>query len=420
VILFQLPHMNHRGTMPDFILKAGLGLPLLLILLALMGLRKTVTPRASVLVKAPIHKVFELLDLYDGKIQNWNRTKIISELVNPANQTFRMTYATTLSTGVTQKSQALFRVSERREPNYLELHREGLEGKSHNNELLRIVVETAEEPEGTRLKLAYYWGSRPFIAQILARADLWGGIYRLKGLAETGKPDETTHLLISLGVAVVTGFLTLVAFGLMTGWLIAGLLVAALFIHELGHLIAYRLIGQPWGRLVFLPFLGAIAVPRLAYESQGQAVFSALMGPGLSAPIAFGIVFAMTQDWIMSDWLIKLALVMTALNLFNLLPVEPLDGGVALRSVLANLMGKYARFGLMLIGAVIVGAGLYFQQVVLLVFGGISILANIRPRAIDQGLTPLSFLQVTISAFGYMAIITAYLAVLRFFLSLAE
>jgi Zn-dependent protease len=406
--------------MPDFILKAGLGLPLLLLLLALMGLRKTVTPRASVLVKAPIHKVFELLDLYDGKKQNWNRTQIISELVNPANNTFRMTYATTLSTGTIQKSQALFRVSERREPNYLELQRAGLEGKSHNNELLKIVVETAEETQGTRLKLAYYWGSRPFIAQILARADLWGGAYRLKGLAETGKPDETAHVLISLGVAIVTGFLTLVAFGVMTGWLIAGLLVAALFIHEIGHLIAYRLIGQPWGRLVFLPFLGAIAVPRLAYESQGQAVFSALMGPGLSAPMAFGIVFAMTQDWIMSDWLIKLALIMTALNLFNLLPVEPLDGGVALRSVLANLMGKYARFGLMLIGAVIVGAGLYFQQVVLLVFGGISILANIRPRLIDQGLAPLSFLQVAISAFGYMAIVTAYLAVLRFFLSLAE
>jgi Zn-dependent protease len=405
--------------MPDFILKAGLGLPFLLLLLALMGLRKTVTPRASVLVRAPISRVFELLDLYDGKVQNWNRTKIISELVDPASQTFRMTYATTLSTGTMQESQALFSVGERREPHYLELRRQGLEGKSHNNELLKIIVETAEEPEGTRLKLAYYWGSRPFIAQILARADLWGGIYRLKGLAETGKPDETTHTLISLGVAIVTGLLTLVAFGLMTGWLIAGLLVAALFIHEIGHLLAYRLIGQPWGRLVFLPFLGAIAMPRLAYESQGQAVFSALMGPGLSAPLAFGIVFAATQDWLVSEWLVKLALVMTALNLFNLLPVEPLDGGVALRSVLANLMGNYARFGLMLIGAIIMGAGLYFQQVVLLVFGGISILANIKPRVIDHGLTPLSFLQVAISAFGYMAIVTAYLAVLKFFLSIA-
>ena len=255
------------------------------------------------------------------------------------------------------------------------------------------------------------------LAQLLARADLWGGTYRLKGLAETGKPDETTHLLISLCVASVTGFITLLAFGLMTGWLVAGLLVAALLIHEMGHLIAFRLIGQPWGKLVFLPFLGAIAVPRLAYESQGQAVFAALMGPGMSAPIVFTILTAVALNLGLDDWMIKLALVMTALNLFNLLPVEPLDGGVALRSVLANLMGKNARFGLMAVGMIIVGIGLYFNQVVLMVFGGISILANWRPRVIDVGMRPLTSLEVAVSAFCYMAIVTGYLAVLKFFLS---
>ena len=62
MILFQLADLNDRGTMPDFILKAGLGLPFLLLLLALMGLRKTVTPRASIIVKAPIDRVFALLD----------------------------------------------------------------------------------------------------------------------------------------------------------------------------------------------------------------------------------------------------------------------------------------------------------------------------------------------------------------------
>ena len=403
--------------MPEFILNAGLELPFLLLLLALMGLRKSVTPRASVLVKAPVTKVFALLDLFDGKVQSWNRTKVSVELIDPPSQLFRMTYATTLSTGSTQKSQALFRVSERREPNYLELRREGLEGKSHNNELLKIVIETTEEAGGTRLKQAYYWGSRPMLAQLLARADLWGGTYRLKGLAETGKPDETTHMLISLGVASVTGFITLLAFGLMTGWLVAGLLVAALLIHEMGHLIAFRLIGQPWGKLVFLPFLGAIAVPRLAYESQGQAVFAALMGPGMSAPIVFTILTAVALNLGLDDWMIKLALVMTALNLFNLLPVEPLDGGVALRSALANLMGKNARFGLMAVGMIIVAIGLYFNQVVLMVFGGISILANWRPRVIDVGMRPLTSLEVAVSAFCYMAIVTGYLAVLKFFLS---
>jgi hypothetical protein len=154
--------------MPEFILKAGLGLPMILLLMALMGLRRSVTPRASVLIKAPVDKVFRLLDLYNGKVQNWNRTNITAELIDPDRQVFRMTYATTMSTGTTQSSQALFRVAARREPHYLELAREGIEGKSHNNELLKIVYETTEEQGGTRLKMAYHWGSRPMLAQVLA------------------------------------------------------------------------------------------------------------------------------------------------------------------------------------------------------------------------------------------------------------
>jgi hypothetical protein len=54
---------------------------------------------------------------------------------------------------------------------------------------------------------------------------------------------------------------------------------------------------------------------------------------------------------------------------------------------------------------------------VLLVFGCISILANIKPRIIDHGLTPLSSLQVAISAFGFMAIVSAYVTLLRYYVS---
>ncbi len=402
--------------MPDFILNAGLEVPFILILLALLGLRKTVTPRTSLLVNAPIGKVFQLLDLYDGKVQQWNQTAVSTRLIDATQQIFRMSYTTTLSTGTQQTSHADFRVGERREPHYLELRREGLAGKSTNNELLKIAVETKEEAAGTRLNLTYFWGPRPIIAQLLARADLWGGAYRLKGLAETGKPDETTHAWISAGVAAVTGLLSLLAFGLMLGWIFAALLVAALFVHEFGHLLAFRLIGQPWGKLVFLPFLGALAVPRLPYETQGQAVFAALMGPGFSTLLAVAVVTPMALGIKIPFWLVSLGIVVTGLNLFNLLPVEPLDGGVALRSVLGKLMGKHARFGLMAFGVLIVAAGFLFQQIILLVFGGISILANIKPRQIDAGLKPLSSLQVTISAFGFSAIVAAYITILEFFL----
>jgi hypothetical protein len=104
------------------------------------------------------------------------------------------------------------------------------------------------------------------------------------------------------------------------------------------------------------------------------------------------------------------------LNLFNLLPVEPLDGGVALRSVLAKLMGTHARFGLLAIGLMILVSGFYFEQIILLVFGGISVLANLRPRLIDHGLTPLSIPGVMISALGFLAIVVAYITMLAFFL----
>ncbi len=401
--------------MPEFIQNVGLELPLFLILMALLGFRHRVNPSASLLVKAPPEKIFALVDLHHGKVQNWSRTTVTSDLVDALRQVYRMTYATSLSTGGLHSSEAHFRVAERRQPDYLELHREGLEGKSLNNELLKIVYAIEALPNASRLTMKYAWGPRPLMAQMLARADLWGGAYRLKSVAETGKPDETARLLISAAIAGVTGAVSLVAFALLTNWLVSGLLLVALGVHEFGHLLAYRLTGQPWGRMIFLPFLGAIAMPRLPFRSQAQAVFAALMGTGFSLLLAFAIALPVMLGHTLPPWLNTAGIVVVALNLFNLLPVEPLDGGVALRSVLAKLMGNHARFGLLAIGALILGAGFFFEQVALLVFGLISILANLKPRLIDIGLTPLTSLQVTISACCFMAIVTAYIVLLKQF-----
>jgi hypothetical protein len=109
--------------MPEFILNAGLELPLILILLALLGFRRKVNPRASVLVRAPPDKVFALVDLHDGKVQNWNRTTVTSELVDVARR-FSHDCVTTLSTAASAPRRFRGRTPR---PNYLELRREGLE-----------------------------------------------------------------------------------------------------------------------------------------------------------------------------------------------------------------------------------------------------------------------------------------------------
>jgi Zn-dependent protease len=407
--------------MPDFITSAAPELPFILILLALLGFRWRVNPRVSVFVRAPMERIFPLVDFIEGDMQRWQRTRVHCDLVDAASQTYRLTFVTPLATGAVQSSNALFRVMRRDVPRLLEVDRAGLEGKSENNQLLKIHATLAPEGDGTRLTLAYFWGPRPLLAQLLARTDLWGSIYRLKGVAETGKPDFKTDSLISMGVAVVTGLITLATFTFAFNWIVAVLLLAALFIHEYGHLLAYRLIGQPWGRMIFLPFLGGIAVPRIGFTTQGQTVFSALMGPGFSAIFAVIVTLIVWIDPGPSrDVWVAVGLVICGLNLFNMLPVEPLDGGMVLRYVLSSLLGRFAQAGHLLIGAAIIAAGFYLEQVLFVVFGLLAVFVNLRPRTIDPGVEPLSRLQVVISAFAFMSIVAAYAVQIRYLMEKAN
>ena len=392
-------------------------IPLALLLLGLMGFRISITPRTSVWVRATPDKVFNVLDIVDGKSSEYGRTKILHELVDAATQTYRHTYTTTIMGGTARSFSALFRVSNRIPGKKLTMIREGLEGKSKSSELLEITHELSDEDGGTRFKTAYHWGPRPLLAQITARSDLWGGSLRMKSLIETGIANETPYNLIAAAVALVTGIITLATFALFLGLNGSLLVIVVLFIHEFGHLLAYRLIGQPWGRMLFLPFLGAVAIPRLPFESQAHAVFAALMGPGLSTVFAMLCALILYASGQLDPLYLRLGLIFVLINLFNLLPVEPLDGGIALRSVLTRIMGSFARFGLLAVGAATIACGLYFSQIIFVIFGGIAILANLKVRKIDADMTPLTSLQTTIAGFAYIAMATAYVTMWQYFVS---
>ncbi len=403
----------------------GPEVPLTIFLLLLLAFRIKVTPRASLWINVTPEKLWPLLAVHDGKLENWGRTTILTELADSATQTYRKIFTTTIGNAQSRQFQALFRVTENIENQSIELTRADIEGKSERNELLRLTHKLTPENNGTRLDTVYYWGPRPFLAQLLARADLWGGAYRIKGQAETGVPNERPYQLISSAITLVTMLVTFATFVAMIvpysniamAAVIGLLLVLALFVHEFGHLLAYKMIGQPWGRMVFLPFLGALAMPRLPFESQGQSVFAALMGPGFSVILGFACATPYFFGLEFNPILAGLGVLTAMINLFNLLPAEPLDGGIALRSVLARVIGDKAAWGLFAIGVTLVAAGLYYEQIGLVLFGATAILANIKPRKIDHGLIPLSTLQVCIATFGYVSITAAHVKLLQIFIS---
>jgi Zn-dependent protease len=109
--------------------------------------------------------------------------------------------------------------------------------------------------------------------------------------------------------------------------------VLLILVHEMGHVIAIRAYGLKSSVPIFVPFLGAfIALKEMPPNSKAAAVI-ALAGPAL------GTVGALTCYAIGSSTgtPIWYALASTAffLNLFNLTPIYPLDGGrvrVALNS----------------------------------------------------------------------------------------
>ncbi len=119
--------------------------------------------------------------------------------------------------------------------------------------------------------------------------------------------------------------LSLLIYGWVFGWPFAVGFILLLFVHEMGHYLAARHLGIPVSLPVFLPFLGAVINLRGRPEDVYREAQMAYGGP-LAGILASFLVYL--GGWVEgSQFLLLLAQVGFMLNLFNLVPVYPLDGG---------------------------------------------------------------------------------------------
>ena len=121
------------------------------------------------------------------------------------------------------------------------------------------------------------------------------------------------------------------AYALIWGWRFAAGFVALLFIPEMGHYIQLRREGVKPSGMLFIPFLGAAVGTRSLGGSALAEARVGLAGPilGSLATAALLPIAAATDD----DFWRALAFTGFFLNLFNLLPVVPLDGGRAMAAM---------------------------------------------------------------------------------------
>lgn len=127
-------------------------------------------------------------------------------------------------------------------------------------------------------------------------------------------------------ITVATMLLSIFAYSFSLGVTFAVGFVAMIFVHEIGHVVALRRKNVKASLPVFIPFLGAaVFAPKL--DDRDDEAYMAYAGPlfGTLGAVALMLVcLALPHPPVLMVMIVYAALI---LNLFNLIPISPLDGG---------------------------------------------------------------------------------------------
>lgn len=158
--------------------------------------------------------------------------------------------------------------------------------------------------------------------------------------------------LIQAGLVLL--FFALLA--LWTNWFFSLALIALMLVHESGHIWAFKRSGIQIRGMYFVPFLGAIIIPSGAIKSRKEEAFISIMGPafGFALGMALFTAYLVTRN----PAIAAIAFINGIINLFNMIPVTPLDGGRVAKSVLLSAFPKYGMAFLVLGLAAAVGGAI--------------------------------------------------------------
>jgi Zn-dependent protease len=108
-------------------------------------------------------------------------------------------------------------------------------------------------------------------------------------------------------------------------------LTVLVFIHELGHIIALKILHKKIHGLYFLPFFGAVVVSKESFNNLNDYAFLKYFGPfiGTIGVSLFGLFYLILGD----VRLLQLVFIGSIFNLINMIPITFLDGYGVLKGI---------------------------------------------------------------------------------------
>jgi stage IV sporulation protein FB len=128
-----------------------------------------------------------------------------------------------------------------------------------------------------------------------------------------------SRTLISLGLFIALDY------WMFQSWQAVLILVSVIVIHEAGHFIAMKIFGYKGVNMTFVPFVGAYVSGTAVNLSKKNKLYVILAGP--VPGIVIGCIIFYLHQTTYEHIYFQVALPFLALNVFNLLPIFPLDGG---------------------------------------------------------------------------------------------
>lgn len=194
-----------------------------------------------------------------------------------------------------------------------------------------------------------------------------------------------------------TMLLSVAAYSTIWGWKFATGFVLLIFVHEMGHVLAARLKNLPVSAPMFIPFLGAMITLK---ENPRDAVTEAYIGYGGPLLGAIGCTLVWGLFYLTGDYLfLAVASFSMMVNLFNLIPVSPLDGGRIVTAISPRIW---------LLGLIGMGAWFLISHnvivLILVVLGGIRLWSQWKTMKTDEyfQISPMARLQTTLA---YIALV---------------
>lgn len=215
-------------------------------------------------------------------------------------------------------------------------------------------------------------------------------------------------------IKVVFAGASLAAYSWFFSFQFAMALIGCLVFHEWGHILAMKHFGMKTKGIYLIPFVGGLALGDSKINTRWQDVVISIMGPsfGLLLSLASLLIYSITGEIFFAG----LAAFNALLNLFNLLPILPLDGGHVLKSISFSMD---SRLGIVLCALAAAG-GVYlcysFNLALLgfiLLIGSVEILVEWRVRH-QSLLYPLDRYGQLFSTVWYLGVVLSLIGVLSY------